>query len=188
MKQLTAERRTRISTELHRFISSASKLKSIKRSGWYKKADIQDCESVADHSFRCALLAVYFALDMGLDAGKAARMALMHDLAEAETGDLMPEEQSSVLAHRESEKRLLISLIENLPSKNAAKTLLSDANELFEAKTDESKLVWQVDKLEMGLQQREYIAKGYDKTKLAQFAENLGVKSNFEDILDSYTP
>lgn len=178
----------RMSAGLRKLVFASGKLKSIKRSGWYKKADIQECESVADHTFRSALLTVYFALDMGLDAGKAARMALIHDLAEAETGDLMPEEQQSVMAHRESEKRVLMSMLENLPSKNAIKTLLSDANELFEAESAESKLVWQMDKLEMGFQQREYISKGYDKRKLAQFAENLGLESNFDDCLKSYAP
>ena len=71
------------------FISEVGRLKRLPRTGWVESG-VPDPESVADHSFRVALLTLVLADLKGLDALKAVRMALIHDLGEAETGDLTP--------------------------------------------------------------------------------------------------
>lgn len=45
-------------------------------------------ESVADHSYRAAVLAM--ALPPGLDRDRCVKMALLHDLAESMVGDITP--------------------------------------------------------------------------------------------------
>ena len=67
----------------------AGKLKSVRRKGWVDRG-VPDAESVADHSYRVALLAWAVARSRGLDADRALRIALFHDLAEAEVGDETP--------------------------------------------------------------------------------------------------
>jgi len=71
------------------FLIVAGRLKTIPRTGWVDSG-VGEPESVADHSFRTALAAMILSDSMGLDTCKVMRMALLHDLAEAETGDITP--------------------------------------------------------------------------------------------------
>ncbi len=62
-------------------------LKDHKRVGWQIRG-IGDPESVADHSWGTALLCLLYAEAAGVDAERAVAMALVHDAAEALTGDV----------------------------------------------------------------------------------------------------
>ena len=68
------------------------RLKAVPRTGWLLRG-VRDVESVADHSFGVAFIAMLLA-DRAQAAGlevsveKVLRMALLHDLTEARTGDL----------------------------------------------------------------------------------------------------
>ncbi len=76
--------------ELVRFIHEAGSLKLVPRSGWMKLG-IKLPESVAEHSFRCAVIAFILAIKSGesMDvACRAAVAALFHDLHEARTMDI----------------------------------------------------------------------------------------------------
>ncbi|MEM3032072.1 MAG: HD domain-containing protein, partial [Nitrososphaerota archaeon] len=70
-----------------RLAAAATILKRVERRGWVE-AGLRDVESVADHSFSLALLAMTYAAAKGLNIYRAVGMALLHDLAEAYTGDL----------------------------------------------------------------------------------------------------
>ena len=67
--------------------AEAGLLKKIKRSGWWV-AGIKDPESVADHSFRCALIAYYIAHLERVAPFKVMAMALFNDIHEARIKDL----------------------------------------------------------------------------------------------------
>ena len=69
------------------FVLDAFRLKERARSGWELRG-IDDGESVADHSWGTALLCSMFASEAGLDAARTVEIALAHDLAEAEIGDV----------------------------------------------------------------------------------------------------
>jgi putative hydrolase of HD superfamily len=72
---------------LARFIFEAGMLKKIRRSGYPFLGS--GGESIADHSFRAALLGYQLALlQPDTDAPRVALMLLYHDLPEARTGDL----------------------------------------------------------------------------------------------------
>ena len=64
----------------------AGALKRVRRRGWVLRG-VTEPESVADHSFRTALLALVLARDDSFDRGRCVAMALVHDLAEAVVGD-----------------------------------------------------------------------------------------------------
>jgi putative hydrolase of HD superfamily len=62
-------------------------LSRVRRSGWWL-AGVDRPESVAEHSFRAALIAFVLAEMEGADPEKAAAMALFHDLHEARVLDM----------------------------------------------------------------------------------------------------
>ena len=147
--------------------AAAGKLKTLKRKGW-AKAGIVDAESVADHSFRMAIIGAFLADMMKLEPGKIMRMCLIHDIAESEIGDLTPEEKTSEEEHRKQEDTVARSIFDSLPPK-FRKQLLLDWTELMGMRTNEAKLVWQIDKLEMGLTMKDYMRTGGDKKRLKEF-------------------
>src|SRR5690606_5214441 len=67
---------------------AAFRLKDEARGGWLLRG-VRDPESVAAHSWGTALLCLLYADDAGVDRDRAMVMALVHDLAEARTGDVV---------------------------------------------------------------------------------------------------
>lgn len=166
-------------------IRAAGRLKQIKRSGWVKKVGIPDAESVADHSYRMTLLGAYLGDMYHLNTLKVVRMCLIHDLAESKIGDMMPEEKVSDSGHRKLEDNLVRRLIATLPQP-ARKGFTSDWNELIKSKTAESKLVWQIDKLEMGFQMKDYLRDGHKKEALLKFDPTRMLSKDLRALLLSY--
>ena len=68
------------------YLLHAYRLKDRPRTGWGLRG-VADPESVADHSWGTALLCLLFADEARVDTAEALEIALVHDLAEAETGD-----------------------------------------------------------------------------------------------------
>jgi len=163
---------------------AAGKLKSLKRKGW-TKAGITDGESVADHSFRMAIIGAFLAEMMKLEPGKIMRMCLIHDIAESKIGDLTPEEKESEESHRNQEDTVARSIFDSLPPK-VRKQLLLDWTELMGMRTNEAKLVWQIDKLEMGLTMKDYMRSGGDKKKLKEFNPSWFLSKELKSILEKY--
>jgi len=142
---------------LVKFFSRSGRLKSEKRRGWVTKLGLDDPESVADHSYRTALMALVISDSRGLDTAKAVRLALLHDLPEALVGDATPEERSGA-AKAAVETKALEDLLSSLSQK--LRSLYRDAwSEFLSGKTKEARLVRELDKLEMAMQAWEY-AKG----------------------------
>lgn len=67
---------------------AAFRLKDEPRGGWLLRG-VRDPESVADHSWGTAFLCLLYAADAGVDSSEAVTLALVHDLAEAVTGDVV---------------------------------------------------------------------------------------------------
>ena len=130
----------------------AGSLKRIPRSGW-AEVEVKDPESVADHTFRTAILCMIISDLENLDASKMLQMVLLHDLPEAITGDLTPPERTEEAIGREDAamKQLLNLLPETLQERYMKLWL-----EYKDCTTKEAKAVRELDKLEMALQAREY--------------------------------
>lgn len=157
------------------FIIEAGKLKRLPRTGW-AESKVHDPESVADHSFRVALIAMVLAEAQRLDTLKVVRMALLHDLAEAEVGDLTPTQRGSdenELKRKEDEA--MERLLDNLPE-DIRGAYWSTWRDFIEVKTPEARLVRDSDKLEMVIQALEYQKAGVNHAKLMRFlrAEVIG--------------
>ncbi|GAB4255223.1 HD domain-containing protein [Deferrisoma sp.] len=135
------------------FLFEAGMLKRTPRTGWQFLGS--GTESVAEHAFRTTVIAYTLArLSPGVDADRVVRMALLHDLAEARTGDLNYMNQKYV---RVDEDRATNDLTRGLPFGNEMAELLRE----FRAQsTPEAVLAKDADHLEMLLQLKEHLDVG----------------------------
>jgi putative hydrolase of HD superfamily len=69
------------------FIFEAGMLKRAKRTGWWI-AGIDDPESIAEHSFRAAIIGTVLAGMEGADPARVALLCLLHDTQETRIGDI----------------------------------------------------------------------------------------------------
>ena len=132
-----------------------NKLKTLKRQGWIQKGiKSSECESVADHSFRLAIITLFlkdYWEDKGLDSQKMINMALIHDLGESIIGDITP--RDNIVDKLIKEKQAVNDLINLTEFFNGYKDIWQ---EFIEEKSEEAKIIKQLDKLEMALQALDY--------------------------------
>ncbi len=154
------------------FFHLAGKLKLEKRRGWIIKK-VKEPESVSDHSFRLALLAMVFAERQGLDVCKAMKMALVHDLPEAICGDVAVriQEELQAIPNKEKEEREEKAFKEEL--KLLPEVVANDFRKLFDEfnkkETKEARLVYELDRLEALFQATEYEREDGFETTLQEF-------------------
>jgi len=138
------------------FWGYAARLKTEERKGW-KKLRLKRVESVADHSFALAILAMLESDRRRFDTETVLKLALMHDLEEAITGDLTPQDKKlrGDQTTRREKQKAIEELIMSLPpkSRSSYRGLWTD---LRHSRTREARLVHQLDKLEMAFQASEY--------------------------------
>lgn len=137
-----------------RFLFEAGALKLIKRSGWWY-AKVKDPESVAEHSFRTAVLAFLIAKmeGKGANAEDAAVSALFHDFHETRIEDRNKIQSNYFKTPREAKERAIAEQAAWLPE---------SARRDFERHSlDKSDIVKDADHLECALQAREYYDCGH---------------------------
>jgi len=138
------------------FILTCGKLKQLKRQGWLRY-NIKNPESVAGHSWRlgilCLIIGSELEKDEKLDISKMLKMALLHDLAEAEVGDITPRDgmlpEEKLLVEAEGMKKIVEGIDET-------GELYHIWGEYITGESREALLVNALDKLEMAVQAREY--------------------------------
>jgi putative hydrolase of HD superfamily len=135
-------------------------LKQLYRQGWLRDGVSRErCESVAEHSFACTVLATWLAQAYypELDACKVLRMALLHDFGEIYTGDLIPDD---AVAPDEKHRREVGSVAQVFGKLPGGAAYLSLWEEYERNETAEARFVRQIDRLEMGLQASVYALQG----------------------------
>ena len=159
------------------FYQLVSKMKTTPRTGWVNNC-IPSPESIADHSYRVAMMAMVAAPIMGLDVGKCVSMAIAHDLAESIVGDITPRDPVTKEEKRDMEHaamqdiRSMIDGVTTVPSDTAAtdcpdkksgsgeRSIGSYVESLWreydDGESSEAILLKDLDKLEMILQAHEY--------------------------------
>lgn len=144
--------------DVAKYLYEMGHLKQVQRSGW-QQIGIRDPESVAEHSYRTAIIGYILASLEGADPEKTALLCLFHDTAEARIGDLHWTAKR-YLSVKEGEQVALTEQVERLPHKVADK-ILAMVGEYEERSTYEGRLAREADLLECILQAREYQTQGY---------------------------
>lgn len=139
------------------FLLKALELKDEKRTGWELR-NIEDPESVADHSWSAAFLTLFYGMkEENIDTDHAIKIALVHDLAEAETGDIATRAQDADQETSEEEKNELEhSFFDNLTEIREDDNIRALWKEYDQKETDEARFVKDMDKIELCLQALKY--------------------------------
>lgn len=152
------------------FFETIGKLKTTKRTGWVL-AKIKNPESVAEHSFRMTIMAMFLAKKLKCSQNKLIKLCLLHDVAEAICGDLVLDyseyfqEQKKrriykkigiTKKEKERMEKKSIKKLCKMPGQREGKELEGIWKEFAEGKTREARMARQLDKLEMLLQATEY--------------------------------
>ena len=164
------------------FFLDALELKEMVRNLWVF-SKVPGGESVAAHSFNVALLAFLLGAERkGLNLSKSIKLALIHDIHEAKTGDIIEDWKVEALKidpaalgkgkhgvsgaeKKQLEKEGMKEMIRCLPAP-LQNTLTALWNEFEEQKTAEAQFVRSVDKLDLLLQ-----AFAYEKKHAMDFSK-----------------
>jgi len=169
------------------FVSSLGRVKMIPRSGWISHGiSLQEVESVADHSFSTAVLAMLLA-DLEVANGRrinierVLRLALLHDLPEALTFDISKSYLEYLGMRGEAIKSELEQaawkhLIEGIEKGAIRKRYAQLQSEFNAEQTIESMIVHAADRLDLLLQIAEYRRRGYPKAILADLWKSTSQK------------
>ena len=131
--------------ELFSILSKAAKLKTTTRH-CYTEGDRK--ESVADHSWRTALMAMLLVGEeefRTVDMNRVIRICLIHDLGEAFTGDIPTFEKTA--SDTKKEDALFLGWVEHFPSPQKEEWL-DLLREMEQMDTPEAKMYKALDKLE----------------------------------------
>ncbi|MEU6139073.1 HD domain-containing protein [Streptomyces sp. NPDC047081] len=149
-------------TAVARFLYEAGTLKNTARSGWWM-AGVKHPESVAEHSWRTALIATIIAKLEGADPARAAFLAVWHDSQETRTGDV--NHLGKKYSGGEADPRdITADQVAGMPEllAEAVRDLVAE----YEAKESvEAICARDADKLECMIQGIEYRDQGYTKAQ-----------------------
>lgn len=142
------------------------RLKRLYRQGWLKRGLPEGlCESVAEHTFGTALLALLIAGRAGdggamgrIDVARAAMLALVHELGESYAGDITPVDGVCAKDKERLEREAIRRALGGHPD---LEWFLSLWEEFEAGSTPEARFVKQLDRLEMGLQAALQDAEGF---------------------------
>jgi putative hydrolase of HD superfamily len=143
---------------LIRFFAQATRLKTLKRAGW-GRCGVEACESVADHTFGVALLALCLlpkSPGHGINRDRCVAIALAHDLAESIVGDITPHDAVEPEEKHRREEAAMRELAAILGDDEVLKVW----QEFEQGQTEEAKCVRDLDVIEMAHQAKVYERSG----------------------------
>lgn len=144
-----------INNDLINFYYQFNHLKDIYRQGWIKnllgREHIKEIESIADHSWAVAMLAISIIekYKLNYDITKCMKLSIIHELGEIYAGDFTPSDHISKERKHKLEKNALERLLNSINFEN---DFLELWEEYEEQKTEESQFIRQIDKLECIMQ------------------------------------
>ena len=140
------------------FLFEVGSLKKIRRSGWWL-AGIAAPESVAEHTFRTAIIGFVLAEMVGADPARTAVLCLFHDLTEARLSDLNHVTKRYIESELASGK-IIHDVVGELPAPLGQK-IAAVLSETHIGTTNEARTAHDADILECMIQAREYESCGY---------------------------
>ena len=162
-KKTVSRKTKRPFVEALNFFAEAGLLKRVKRSGWWV-AGIENPETVAEHSFRTAVIGFYLAFVEEVDPFRVVSMCLFNDIHEARINDLH-KMGHYYIDFKAAEKQVFQDQMKNLDERvQRAMTKIRD--EYDTQATKESLVARDADILECLIQAKEYYDHGYQGAKL----------------------
>lgn len=149
--------------ELLPLFRAIGELKETDREGW-KRAGVEEPESVAEHSYRSAVMGLLLGEKLDLDSCRLVKLLLIHDIPEIKTGDITPHDGLTEREKGEMEREALEAMCDHVEELDRNKIL--ELWEEFETgESEEAKLARDIDVLERILQAVEYRAKEEHESK-----------------------
>jgi putative hydrolases of HD superfamily len=139
------------------FVFEMGEMKHLHRAGW-RSLGIQLPESVADHTFRVAVIGSALAMLDGADPGRTALLCLFHDTHETRIGDVQAVGRAYVTTA--APEAVTAHQTAAMPEA-AAKGIQDVVAEYEDNLTPEARLAHDADKLDMLAQARQYEDQGY---------------------------
>lgn len=149
-----------------------NELKRTARTGWNMPATdrtqarhVPNAESVAGHSWGLAMMALAIAHELNLDANKMVKMALVHDVAEFVTGDVViatlppDEREQAKKKKRIAEQDAMRDIF--LPHGKFGQMCLDLWHEYEDGSSPEARVLHELDKLEACIQAVLYQREGH---------------------------
>ncbi|PSR88224.1 HD domain-containing protein [Actinidia chinensis var. chinensis] len=137
------------------FLTLCHRLKTTKRKGWINHG-IKGPESIADHMYRMALMALIAGDLTGVNRERCIKIAIVHDIAEAIVGDITPSDGVPKKEKSRREQAALNEMCEVLGGGMRAEEIKELWAEYENNSSIEANLVKDFDKVEMILQALEY--------------------------------
>lgn len=144
-----------------RYLYEVGQLKLSKRTGWWH-AGVLEPESVADHTFRTAVIGFVLAVLENADPNLTATLCLFHDVIETRVGDIPNVARAYV--SREPDGRIAADQVVGMPLA-AREAILAAVRQFVDQESPEALLAKDADCLECVLQAREYEHQGHRNTR-----------------------
>ena len=161
-----------------------AQLKQLYRQGWLRRGvPPQRCESVAEHTFSMAILAmaVADAHFPALDLLKVLRLVLLHDCGEIYAGDIVPADGMNPDEKHRLERESVQQVLSRLPN---GMDYIALWQEYESAASAEARFVKQMDRLDMALQSSVYEQQGLiDATEFLASVEAALAVPEFQAIV-----
>ncbi len=168
-----------------RFMLRADKLKEVDRTGWLI-SKVDNPEHDGDHSYSTAVLSYLVAKRIGLNAERCAVMGLFHDINEVITGDIATRYDKSLQkvapeAKRRMERANELKLASILIGSEGVE-LREILDEYYIQRTEEAKLVKQVDKLDYIVQIALYSKRIKSDERVEEFFKTAASSINIKEV------
>ncbi|KAK9063769.1 hypothetical protein SSX86_017641 [Deinandra increscens subsp. villosa] len=137
------------------FLTLCHSLKTTKRKGWVNNG-IKGPESIADHMYRMAIMALIAGDLPGIKRERCIKLAIVHDIAEAIVGDITPSDGVPKVEKSRLEQAALNEMCSVLGGGMRAEEIKELWREYEDNASLEANLVKDFDKVEMILQALEY--------------------------------
>jgi putative hydrolase of HD superfamily len=146
---------------LVRYLYEIGHLKHSKRTGWWL-AGVKDPESIAEHSFRTAVIGYILALMEGANPSSTAALCLFHDSLETRIGDI-PSSSKRYVPHIDT-NAIAADQVHDFPA-SIHDSIVGLLDEYQAQQSHEARLAKDADRLECLMQAREYEEQGYRKAQ-----------------------
>jgi putative hydrolase of HD superfamily len=156
-----------------RYLYEVGQLKLSKRTGWWH-AGVPEPESVAEHTFRAAVIGYVLAVMEHADPGLTATLCLFHDVIETRTGDI-PNVAKAYVTH-EPDVRIAADQVGGT-APEVRDAILGLVARFVDQDSPEALLAKDADRLECLMQAREYEHQGFKNTGPWMESSRAGLRS-----------